>query len=73
MNLKTLVIVKNNPYLSKYLQENSYWYKALNRNPYMIRDLEKEMKTRYKMTTVDKIEDLGRKMEFIQNFMNLLN
>ena len=73
MNLKTQFAIKNNPYLARYLHENSYWFKMLNRNPNTIQQLEKEMKEKYKMTTKDKMEDLGRKIEFIQRFMNLLN
>lgn len=73
MNLKTQFAIKNNPYLARYLHENSYWFKLLNRNPNTIQQLEKEMKEKYKMTTKDKMEDLGRKIEFIQSFMNLLN
>lgn len=73
MNLKTQFAIKNNPYLARYLHENSYWFKMLNRNPNTIQQLEKEMKEKYKMTTKDKMEDLGRKIEFIQSFMNLLN
>lgn len=73
MNLKTQFTIKNNPYLARYLHENSHWFKMLNRNPSMLLSLEKEMKERYKLTTKDKMEDLSRKIDFIQNFMNLLN
>ena len=73
MNLKTQFAIKKNPYLARYLHENSHWFKTLNRNPSMLLSLENEMKERYKLTTKDKIEDLGRKIDFIQNFMNLLN
>ena len=33
MNLETQFKIKNNPMLQKYIRENSYWYKILNRNP----------------------------------------
>lgn len=73
MNLKTQFVIKNNPYLARYLHENSHWFKIINRNPAMIAEVEKEMKEKYKLTAKDKMEDLGRKIEFVQNFMNLLN
>lgn len=73
MNLKTQFAIKNNPYLARYLHENSHWFKALNRNSSMLSSLEKEMKEHYKLTTKDKMEDLSRKIDFIQNFMSLLN
>lgn len=73
MNLKTQFAIKNNPYLARYLHENSYWFKKLNRNPSTLLSLEKEMKERYKLTVKDKIEDLSKKIDFIQNFIDLLN
>jgi len=73
MNLKTQFVIKNNPYLARYLHENSYWIKSLNRDPHMILEFEKEMKERYKLTTKDKMEELSRKIEFVQSFMDLLN
>lgn len=73
MNLKVQFIIKNNPYLARYLHENSQLYKELNRNPSSINRIEKEMKERYKLTTKDKVEDIGRKIELVQNLMDLLN
>ena len=36
MNLETQFKLKNNSLLQKYIRENSYWYKILNRNPELI-------------------------------------
>ena len=41
--------IKSNPLYIKYLHENSYWYKILNRNPDMINDFINEAKTNYKL------------------------
>ena len=70
MNLETIVKIKNDAMLQKYIRENSYWYKILNRNPSYIEYLVDEMKKEYKLTTADKIEDLSNKLDLIKAFMN---
>lgn len=73
MDLKTQFKVKNNPYILRYLRENSYWYKILTRNPNAIEILERQMKEEYRLTPKDKIEDFGKKIEMIRSFMDILN
>lgn len=73
MDIKTQFKIKSNPYLARYLRENSYWYKILTRNPNEIDLLEKQMKEVYRLTPKDKIEDLSKKIEVIRNFMDILN
>ncbi len=64
--------IKNDPMLKKFLRENSYWYKNLNRNPDMINIMIDKMKEKYKLTTADKINDLSDKLDLIKTFMNVL-
>lgn len=73
MDVKTQFQIRSNYYLSMYLRENSYWYKELNRNPASIINLEREVKEHYHLTAKDKMQDLGRKIEFVRNFMDILN
>lgn len=70
MSLETIVKIKNDALLQKYIRENSYWYKSLNRNPNLIEYLIDEMKEKYKLTTADKINDLSDKLDLIRTFMN---
>ena len=65
MNLETQFKIKNNPMLQKYIRENSYWYKILNRNPEYINKMIEDMKTNYKLRFEDKIDDLNSKINFI--------
>jgi lipopolysaccharide biosynthesis regulator YciM len=58
MNLETQFKIKSNPLLQKYIRENSYWYKILNRNPEYINKMIEDMKKAYKLTFEDKIDDL---------------
>lgn len=70
MNLETQFKINNNPMLKKYIKENSYWYKYLNRNPNLINKMNEEMKKKYNLRMEDKLEDLNNKINIISAFMN---
>ena len=72
MNIKTQIYVRGNPNIYRYLREYSYWYKFLNRNPNSIIDLEKEMKSRYKLTTEDRLEKINNGISMLHSFMDVL-
>ncbi len=73
MDVQTQIKIKNNPYLYRYLRDNSSWYKALNRNPDNIRQMEIEMKKAYKLNLTDKIDDMNQKIELLRSFMDILS
>lgn len=72
MNLETQFKIKSNPLLQKYIRENSYWYKILNRNPEYINKMIEDMKKAYKLTFEDKIDDLNTKVNLVRAFMDTL-
>lgn len=72
MDIRTQFIIKSNPYLKRYLSENSYWYKYLNRDSSSLTIMENEMKEKYKLTTKDKIETFGEKLQMISSFMDII-
>lgn len=72
MRLDLANSLRNNPPLYHYLKYHSYWYKELNRNPSSIKDLEREMKKEYKLTTEDKISKLSDRINFIASFLDVL-
>ena len=63
MLVETQIKIRNNPYLYRYLRDNSSWYKALNRDPNSIKQMEIEMKNAYKLNLTDKIDNLSRSEE----------
>lgn len=73
MIIETQIIIKNNPYLHRYLRDNSSWYKKLNRNPNSIKDMEKEMKSAYKLNLTDRIDNINQKIEMLRTFIDILN
>lgn len=72
MTVETQIKIRSNPYLYRYLRDNSSWYKMLNRNPNAIKDMENEMKQAYKLNLSDKIDDIGKKIEMLRTFMDIL-
>lgn len=73
MNKEILSIINSNPYLRRYLNEHSYWYKELIRNPNSLKEMETKMKETYKLTFFDKINNLNDKVELIRTFIDVLN
>lgn len=73
MTLELQFRIKNDPNLFRYLRENSYWYKQLNRNPKSIKQMEMEMKKRYQLTTVDKITNIKKGLDMVRTFMDVLH
>ena len=57
MTLDVQFKLKSNPLFIKYLHENSYWYKILNRDPDMFNVFVEEVKKNYKLRTSDKINE----------------
>lgn len=72
MDIKTQIIVRSNPNIYRFLREESYWYKYLNRDPNSIKNLEKAMKAKYKLTAEDRLEKLNQSMNLIHSFMDVL-
>ena len=64
--------IKNNPNLYRYLRENSYWYKDLNRNPNNLRYMEEEMREHYQLRPSDKINKLVDQLNLIRTFMDMI-
>ena len=70
--MQTRLKIKSNPNLYRYLRENSYWYKYLNRSPLFIKQLEEEMKEKYRLRSVDKIENISNTMKMIESFLEVM-
>lgn len=72
MRLETIIKIKNDYLLQRYIREHSYWYKILNRNPEAISIMNDEMRKEYKLTTEDKINNIIEKLNLVQSFMNMI-
>lgn len=58
--------------LKRFLRENSYWYKALNRNENVYIEFVNDMKVKYKLTTSDRINKTIDSIGMIQSFLEVL-
>ncbi len=63
--------LKENPLYIKFIRENSYWYKTLNRNPDMFNNMVSEMKEKYKIRTTDKINNIVDGVDLITKFLKV--
>lgn len=57
----------------RFLRENSYWYKYLNRNPIYFKDFEDNMKTVYKLNPEDKIENFSKNIDKISKIIDIFS
>ena len=70
MKINTYLKIKNDPNLQRYIRENSYWYKLLNRNPNLINKMIENMKKDYRLTVSDKIDSLNSKINLLKTLMD---
>ena len=70
MTLDVIFKINKDENLHRYLRENSYWYKLLNRDPKLINKMESDMKKTYKLTLEDKVSDLTSKINLIKGFID---
>ncbi len=72
MSLELQFRIKNNPHYIKYIRENSYWYKLLNRNENLFPKFEEEVKEKYGLRPGDRITRALETFELIQNILATL-
>ncbi len=72
MTLDLQFKIKNNQTYIRYLRENSYWYKILNRSPESFKNFEEEVKEKYRLRPTDRIEKALEAFSLIQNMLSTL-
>ncbi len=74
-NMKKEIIdkLKNNPKFLNYLRQNSYWYKELNRNPNKYDKFISDMKVKYKLRTIDKVDNFVDSVDLITKIIDASN
>lgn len=70
MNRKVLEKLKQDPKYLKYLRQNSLWYKTLNRDPTKYNEFVKAMKVKYKLRTIDKIDNFVDSVDLITKILD---
>ena len=72
MRKEVLDRLKKDKYL-KYLRENSNYYKELNRDPNNYNKFVKDMKEKYKLRTIDKVDNFVDSVDLITKIINMSN
>lgn len=70
MNREVLEKLKQDPKYLKYLRQNSSWYKLLNRDPLEYTEFIKNMKIKYKLRTIDKIDNFVDSVDLITKILD---
>ncbi len=65
--------INQNPLYKRFLSENSYWYKFLNRNVNYFPEFERDMKKKYKLTTEDRLNKVANSLDTISQIMSILS
>ena len=69
MTLDIQFKLKSNQNYIRYLRENSYWYKTLNRHPESFKIFEEEVKKNYGLRPTDRIEKAIETFSLLQNII----
>ena len=72
MSLDIIMKINESTLEKKFLRENSYWYKYLNRSSSYYKEFIKQMKETYKLTTKDKINKLNNDITMLKTFLEVL-
>lgn len=71
MRKEVLDKLKENKKYHNFLRENSNWYKQLNRDPENYNLFISKMKEKYKLRTIDKVDNFVDSVDLITKIMNI--
>lgn len=71
MNAEIKNKLDSNPKYLELLRMNSYWYKILNRDNTKYEEFIKDMKTKYKLRTIDKIDNVVDMVDLVTKFISI--
>ena len=72
MELSVQLAIKKKKDYYKYLMENSFWIKDLNRNPNNFSKFDNYVKEKYRLRVTDKVESAIDNVELISNVLDAL-
>ena len=72
MKLDLIMKINSNPLAKKYLRENAYWYKYLNRSDIYYQEFIREMKEKYQLTNTDKIKKIVNDINTFKAFLDII-
>lgn len=73
MNKNLLNKIRTNPIIYSYLREESHEYINLLKDENYIKEIEKKAKEKYELTMPQKLNKITKKLELINEIINVLN
>ena len=73
MDKETLNIIRNNPIIYSYLREESQEYEYLLKDKNYLKKIESKAKEKYKKTLSHKLNKLAKRLELLNELMDVLN
>ena len=73
MDKETLKLIRDNPIIYSYLREESQEYINLLKDKNYIKELEKKAKERYGQTLEHKLNKISKRLELLNEIMDVLN
>ena len=73
MNKNLLNKIRSNPIIYSYLREESHEYIKLLKDESYIKEIEKKAKEKYELTIPQRIDKLTKRLELINELINVLN
>lgn len=70
MNKEVLNKLKSDPKYLTFLRQNSSWYKVLNRDVGSYNEFQKAMKEKYKLRTIDKIDNIVNSVDLVTKILD---
>lgn len=73
MNKELLQKIRSNPVLYSYLREESHEYIKLLKDESYLKEIEKKAKEKYELTLSQKLDKITKRLELINEIINVLN
>ena len=73
MNKEILKIIRENPIIYSYLREESHEYINLLKDKWYLKKIEANAKERYGLTISHKLNKLSKRLELLNEIMDVLN
>ena len=73
MNITVQYDLKNDFYSKRFLRENSYWYKYLNRSHFYLKEFKNEMKKGYNLTFEDKLDRFSKNLDKVSDIIDIFS
>lgn len=70
---EVLFYLKQDKLSFEYIKYNSYWFEVLRKDKTLINKFIEEVKSKYKLTTLDRINIISERINMISNLMSIIS